>query len=146
MGIERYKCCQRFRQHRAHTFNAPQTVGHSCIKCFFLLKIEFRESAIIVCRRSFQCIGFQYKVLQRIRKVRDGEQGQKHLLVVLRHFLADAGNDAVLLLRSLRHGGSKVQILHGFFVEADFLGIGFHLRIVNFFESILGFHRLNVDC
>ena len=145
LRIERYKCCQRFRQHRAHALDAAQTVGHSRIKGAFLLKIKFCKSAIIVCCCGFQCIGFQCKVLQRIRKVSNGEQGQKHLLVVFRHFLADAGNDAVLLLRPLRHGRCKVQIFHGFLIETDFLGIGFHLRIVNFFESILGFHRLNVD-
>ena len=145
MRIERYKCCQRFRQHRAHTLYAAQAVRHGRVKGAFLLKVQLGESAVIVCRRGFQCIGFQCKVLQRIRKVSNGEQAQKHLLVVFRHFLADAGNDAVLLLRPLRHGRCKVEIFHGFLIETDFLGIGFHLRIVNFFESILGFHRLNVD-
>ena len=67
------------------------------------------------------------------------------MLVVLRHFFADVGNDAVLLLRPLRYGRCKVEIFHGFLIETDFLGIGFHLGIVNFLESILGFHRLNVD-
>ena len=145
LGIERYKCCQRFRQHRAHALDAAQTVGHSRIKGAFLLKIQLGESAVIVRRRGFQCIGFQREIFQCVSKVSDGEQAQKHLLVVLRHFFADVGNDAVLLLRPLRHGGSEVQIFHGFLIETDFLGIGFHLRIVNFFESILGFHRLNVD-
>ena len=145
MGIERYKCCQRFRQHRAHALDAAQTVGHGRVKGAFLLKVQLGESAVIVRRRGFQCIGFQREIFQCVSKVSDGEQAQKHLLVVLRHFFADVGNDAVLLLRPLRYGGSEVQIFHGFLIETDFLGIGFHLRIVNFFESILGFHRLNVD-
>ena len=145
LGIERYKCCQRFRQHRAHTFNAPQTVGHGRVKGAFLLKVQLGESAVIVCRRGFQCIGFQREIFQCVGKVSDGEQAQKHLLVVLRHFFADVGNDAVLLLRPLRYGGSEVQIFHGFLIETDFLGIGFHLCAVDFLESILGFHRFNVN-
>ena len=145
LRIERYKCCQRFRQHRAHALDAAQTVGHGRVKGAFLLKIKFCESAVIVCRRGFQCIGFQREIFQCVSKVSDGEQAQKHLLVIFRHFFTDAGNDAILFLRPLRYGGSEVEIFHGFLIETDFLGIGFHLRIVNFFESILGFHRLNVD-
>ena len=145
MRIKRYKCCQRFRQHRAHTLDAAQAVRHGRVKGAFLLKIQLGESAVIVCRRGFQCIGFQREIFQCVSKVSDGEQAQKHLLVIFRHFFADAGNDAVLLLRPLRYGGSEVQIFHGFLIETDFLGIGFHLRIVNFLKRILGFHRLNVD-
>ena len=145
MRIERYKCCQRFRQHRAHALDAAQTVGHGRVKGTFLLKVQLGESAVIVRRRGFQCIGFQREIFQCVSKVSDGEQAQKHLLVIFRHFFTDAGNDAVLLLRPLRHGRCKVEIFHGFLIETDFLGIGFHLRIVNFFESILGFHRFNVN-
>ena len=145
MRIERYKCCQRFRQHRAHTLDAAQTVGHGRVKGALLLKVQLGESAVIVCRRGFQCIGFQREIFQRVSKVSDGEQAQKHLLVIFRHFFTDAGNDAVLLLRPLRYGGSEVQIFHGFLIETDFLGIGFHLCAVDFLESILGFHWFNVN-
>lgn len=101
MGIERYERCQRFRQHRAHTLDTAQSVGHGRIKGAFLLKIKFRETAVVVCCCGFQFIRFQRKVLQSIRKVGDGQQGQKHLLIVFCHFFADTGNDAILLLGPL---------------------------------------------
>ena len=74
LRIERHKCCQRFRQHRAHALDAAQTVGHGRVKGTFLLKIQLGESAVIVCRRGFQCIGFQREIFQCVSKVSDGEQ------------------------------------------------------------------------
>ena len=145
LGIEWHKGSQRFCQHCSNTLDAPQTVGHGRVKGPFLLKIKLCKSAIIVCCCGFQCIGFQREIFQCVSKVSDGEQAQKHLLVIFRHFFTDAGNDAILFLRPLRYGGSEVQIFHGFLIETDFLGIGFHLGIVNFLKGIFRLHRLNVD-